>query len=115
MIWSLSIALVVSVIGNVLAAHWLLRELRVTHQQARARIHELEGERSSLVNQVAEARGVTTDDTISSSEKSHRDFVVDHQTGNTLYADGTVVAPDGSILVEPGESELTADMAARAL
>jgi hypothetical protein len=114
MIWALSIALLVSVIGNVLSGHWLLRELRVTHQQARARINELEGERTSLVNQVAEARGVTTDDTIS-SEKPHRDFAVDHQTGNTLYADGTVVAPDGSILVEPGDGELTADMAARAL
>lgn len=117
MIWAISIALIVSVSGNVLAAHWLLRELRVSHQQARARVHELESERTVLIKQVAEARGVETDDPtdpLGLSPERQRDFTIDPATGNTLYADGTVEAPDGTVILKPNE-EVTEEVLAKVL
>ena len=118
MIWAIGTALVVSIAGNVTAVHWLLRELRVSHQQARARVHELEAERTTLITQVAEARGISMNDPtdpLGLSKKPHRRFAIDPQTGNTLYEDGTVEAPDGTVLVKPGDTELSPEVAAKVL
>lgn len=118
MIWALGVALVVAVAGNVVSLYWLLRELRVSHQQARARVNELELERTTLINQVADARGVAMNDPtdpLGLSKKKHRHFSVDPQTGNTIYEDGTVEAPDGTVLVNPGDDELSPEILAKVL
>jgi len=70
-----------------------------------------------MIQQVADARGVTLNPTDPQglSPKPHRDFTIDPQTGNTLYSDGTVVSPDGAVLLTPDDMEMTRAQIARVL
>lgn len=81
-------------------AQKLMRELRVSTQQWRARVTYLERERDDLISQVAAAQGVAAGG--NSSGKPLRVEWNDPATGNTCFSDGEVRDPFGNQLIAPG-------------
>lgn len=100
--WILLTAAVLAVMLYVV--HLLARENRMSIQQWRARVTELERERDNMIEQVAIARGV---DSSSAPAGNFRAYSVDPDTGNIHFDDGEVRGPEGTVLIERGSNEAT--------
>jgi len=99
-----SVGFAVAILGITIQR--LLKEIRYSTQQWRARVTDLEREKDSLINQAAAAQGVGIDGAPSNPLRSEW---TDPETGYVHFSDGEIKDSFGKTVIAAGSIELLSE------